>query len=272
MTHEQIYTSQANIKKGNHVLEGLLRDLEYIATVAWLHSPAYRYPKAELDAIWKDLMLNQFHDVLPGTSIAMAIQDALDIYARRVAEAETLIQAALLALNGGERDTLTVFDPYRLPRLEFVTIDQVLTPIVIDSAGLGSVIDVGSLVSPSASDTGASYEISNDRLRLTVKNGRLASLYDLQMERELIRPGPGTDSGGLMVYEDFPLAYDAWDAEVYHQACGREIFFDSVEVISTPLRASLKCTAKFGSSLAVITVSVFRLSTLTQVLPRCRVG
>ena len=93
-THEQIYTSQANIKKGSHVLVHLLCDLEYIATVASLHLPAYRYPKAELDATWKDLMLNKFHGFLPGTSIAMAIQDALDIYARRVAEPETLIQAA----------------------------------------------------------------------------------------------------------------------------------------------------------------------------------
>lgn len=254
-SHSQIYTSQANIKKGNHELEKLLRDFEYIATIASLHVPAYDYPKKELDAIWKDLMLNQFHDVLPGTSIAMAIQDALDIYARRVSEVQSLTQAALFALNGGGKEASIVFDPYRLPRATFVEVDGRLAPFAIDSAGIGSVINVDRLASPTVHHTGEGFELSNGRLRLTIAGGRLTSLYDLQTRRELIRPGPGTGTGGLMLYEDFPLAYDAWDAEVYHQDCGREIRFDSIEPASEPFRASLKCTARFHSSTVVVTVS-----------------
>lgn len=50
-------------------MEKLLRDVEYVAVKATLADGTYRYPKAELDAIWKDVLLGQFHDVLPGTSI-----------------------------------------------------------------------------------------------------------------------------------------------------------------------------------------------------------
>ncbi len=62
----QTYTSQAGLKRGNKTMETILRDLEYFATLASLKG-GYAYPFAELEDIWRDVMLNQFHDVIPGT-------------------------------------------------------------------------------------------------------------------------------------------------------------------------------------------------------------
>jgi hypothetical protein len=58
-----------------------------------------------------------------------------------------------------------------------------------------------------------------------------------------------------MIYEDLPLSYDAWDAEVYHLDMGREVIFEEVEVFNGPLRSALRCTARFGKSRVVLVVS-----------------
>jgi alpha-mannosidase len=204
--------------------------------------------------MWKDLLLNQFHDVLPGTSIAMAIQDALDIYAKRIEQAKRLYALTLQAL-GEPGDEVVAFDPYRRPRTELVALEQTLTPVSIGASGLGVELPQQPVSTARAERDGSQYALSNGRLRLVISEGRIVSLQDLQVGRELITPGPGTNTGGLMLYDDFPLAYDAWDAEIYHLDCGRELLFDTVEVESSPLRSSLKATSKFGSSVAVLTVS-----------------
>ena len=59
------------MKKYNRQCEVWLRDLEVLATVAALKSCDYQYPRSEIDRMWKLLLLNQFHDVLPGTSITL---------------------------------------------------------------------------------------------------------------------------------------------------------------------------------------------------------
>jgi alpha-mannosidase len=89
-------------------------------------------------------------------------------------------------------------------------------------------------------------------------------LIDLRLHRELIAAGLGTETGGLMLYEDLPLAYDAWDAEIYHLDCCRELEFGEVEVINGPLKSSLRATARFGSSSVHMTVCFIVDMTDTQ--------
>ncbi|KAJ3176169.1 Alpha-mannosidase 2C1 [Irineochytrium annulatum] len=81
--HRGTYTSHGIIKKYNRKLEFLLRDVELLSTVAALHADAasgFTYPKPELDRLWKLVLLNQFHDVLPGSSIGMVYEDAIKFY------------------------------------------------------------------------------------------------------------------------------------------------------------------------------------------------
>ena len=264
-------------------MERLLRELEYLATVASIAFPEqYQYPKSvspsmllrhadysreALDAIWKDIMLNQFHDVIPGTSIRMANEDAWAIYDARSAETESLIRDALEILltgsssevSGGETGSL-VLDPLRLVRQGVIesTQDQAGACVWIetDESGLGRVADLpSSMVSPTATVTTGQAVLENSHFRLVISEGRITSLVDVQLQRELIAPGPGASNAGLMLYDDFPLAYDAWDAEIYHLDQCREIKFTEVEVgTQDKLRASIRATAKFGSSTVVLTV------------------
>ncbi|XP_005113086.2 alpha-mannosidase 2C1 [Aplysia californica] len=78
--HNGTYTTWAQVKKYNRRCEVWLKDLEIVATLARQRNPSYQYPKAELDRMWKLLLLNQFHDVLPGTSITMVFEETMSHY------------------------------------------------------------------------------------------------------------------------------------------------------------------------------------------------
>lgn len=74
--HRGVYTTQARTKLGNRRSEFLLRDLELLATIASIENSGYKYPTAELDEMWQGVLLCQFHDCLPGTSIQMCYDDS----------------------------------------------------------------------------------------------------------------------------------------------------------------------------------------------------
>lgn len=225
-----------------------------------------------LDAIWKDIMLNQFHNVIPGTSIRMANEDAWAIYDARSAETEDLISQVVDILYDTCEPLATpsqigmaVFDPLRLSRHEVIDIrskGSVRTEtaqhvwIETDECGFGyTTVPPASMVSPTATVSGNSAVLENPHFRVVITEGRVTSLFDIQLQRELIAPGPGAKNAGLMLYDDFPLAYDAWDAEVYHLDQCRELKFTELEVSSLDdLRASIRATASFGLSSVTLTV------------------
>lgn len=82
-THRGTYTTQARIKKENRECENLIYSSELLSTIAMLFGKniaARRYQKQKFDEIWKKLLLNQFHDIIAGTSIADVYKDARQDY------------------------------------------------------------------------------------------------------------------------------------------------------------------------------------------------
>jgi Alpha mannosidase middle domain len=61
-----------------------LHDIEYLATLASIHAKDYKYPKKNIDDMWENVLLCQFHDVLPGSSIEMVYEDASAVYPFRI--------------------------------------------------------------------------------------------------------------------------------------------------------------------------------------------
>ena len=103
--HRGTYTSQANQKRWNRRAEGALQEAELFATIAWCQSE-YAYPRHELDAAWEIVLRNQFHDIIPGSSIRAVYEDS----AREYAQAFALIRrvrdeaiGAVLAAHSLER-------------------------------------------------------------------------------------------------------------------------------------------------------------------------
>lgn len=74
--HRGTYTTQSNNKRDNRRSEIVLRDLELLATIASIKDKSYKYPKKEFDSMWESVLLCQFHDCLPGSSIEMAYRES----------------------------------------------------------------------------------------------------------------------------------------------------------------------------------------------------
>ena len=98
--HRGTYTSQAAVKLGNAQGERALHDAEFLAAVAMREAGA-AYPAERLDELWKLLLLNQFHDILPGSSIGLVYEDAARDHAAVLAGAEAVAAGALAAIAGG---------------------------------------------------------------------------------------------------------------------------------------------------------------------------
>ncbi|KAJ3030442.1 UNVERIFIED_CONTAM: Alpha-mannosidase 2C1 [Siphonaria sp. JEL0065] len=102
--HRGTYTSHGLIKKYNRKSENLLREVEFLSTLALANphhsSPNFAYPRTEIDRLWKLVLLNQFHDVLPGSSIKLVYDDAIRFYEDVEKSGNQLKDAALKALIG----------------------------------------------------------------------------------------------------------------------------------------------------------------------------
>ncbi|MDN5601568.1 MAG: alpha-mannosidase, partial [Brachybacterium sp.] len=109
--HRGTYTSQARTKRGNRRSEHALREAELWATAAALRGAAYPYE--DLDGLWETVLLQQFHDILPGTSIGWVHREAERRYAAVLASAERIVAQALGGVVGeGTTELVANAGPY----------------------------------------------------------------------------------------------------------------------------------------------------------------
>lgn len=195
--HRGTYTSQARTKRGNRAGERLLHEAEAAAAIAHRLGRA-DYPAEELRALWLTLLLNQFHDILPGSSIREVYEDAERDHARVAARAAELRDAAVAALGEGGRAPLNL-TPF--PREE---LDDDLQTVRAPAYGFGE------LVQPADTVRRDGLTLANAHLSATFdERGRLTSL--IHDGREALT-GP---ANVLELSDDRPVAYDAWEVEPY---------------------------------------------------------
>ncbi|KAG6826715.1 hypothetical protein H0H92_014762 [Tricholoma furcatifolium] len=115
------------------------------------------------------------------------------------------------------------------------------------------------------------FVLRNSSVQLTISKGRITSLLDVKLgvmlttptgRRELIPPGA---TGGLVIFDDQPLYWDAWDVEVYHLETAKPLEFTNVSVVAQgPLRASVKATVKYDKSTINVTISLDAITATTK--------
>ncbi|KAG0213254.1 Glycoside hydrolase, 38 vacuolar alpha mannosidase [Mortierella sp. GBA30] len=284
--HRGTYTSQAAIKRYNRKIEFLLRNVEIVSTFCLGRGRDYNYPKAELDCLWKDLLLNQFHDVLPGSSIELANIDARAIYKKIETKAKQLLDEGLHCLYqssvaAGDQATYVAFNSLGWPRSEIIEVpSQNGDSLQQYSAekGTGYIrVEHGAF---EYKDTDESAELQDDNQvqaftkgnefileneRVVVKfnqRGHLVSFFDKQEMRELIPEGQVGNK--LQLYDDAPLFWEAWDIEIYHLNTGKDAGQGRARIGEVgPLRATIIVEhALSKTSTAVQTI------VLTAVSPR----
>ncbi|MBG0739688.1 alpha-mannosidase [Paeniglutamicibacter antarcticus] len=198
--HRGTYTSQANTKRGNRRSEHLLREAELWATTAAVRTGA-DYPAAELKRLWQVVLLQQFHDILPGSAIAWVHQDAERNYAAVAHDLEALITASARTLLGeGETEFLLNAAPHErsgVPALAAATVSVPELPVEVTARDGGYILD-------------------NGIIRAVLDgNGLLTSLMDHATGREAI--APGSFGNHLQLHRDTPNAWDAWDVEEFYR-------------------------------------------------------
>ena len=220
--HRGTYTTQANNKRNNRKAEFLLRDVELLATAATLKDPKYKYPKKEIDDMWESTLLCQFHDCLPGSSIEMCYDDSDKEYAKVFETGQKIIKdiQKVFGFSGLDRDSgeeLVAINTMPWPRKEIVTIQSGHVGVACGSGTFLNVKDFKISQEPAVTVKEIEkdfFVLENDQLRVQVEGGVITSIYDHQAQREVIPKGGKANQ--LVVFDDKPLYWQAWDVEVYH--------------------------------------------------------
>lgn len=278
-THRGTYTSAALLKKYNRQSERMLRELEVLSSIAVLRGGTYE--QSEINRAWETVLINQFHDILPGSHITKGFTDAVADYHENF-ERLTRIHKKVVAKLGGKSSpkgsAWQVFNSLLWPRtttiqvnapgmnaadqngrpLPYQTIEDdcggttllVKTPELPTCGSAAIQLTPGEDNAPAASELSVtSRSMENEHLRVQLDlNGEITSLYDKRARREFI--ARGETANAFQVFEDNPGKYDAWDiAKVYEKRRWDIRKADSIKVVEEgPLRVALEITKSFSRS------------------------
>ena len=231
--HRGTYTSQAKVKENNRRAELGLRELEMWGSIAQAKDTA-TYPLAEADALWKETLLHQFHDILPGSGIKEIYEETEQRMNAVVAEAKDLTasMAASLVQPG---EGITLFNSLSAPRRAVITLpawakDGVITaegeavPTATDGDTAKAMVTLPpcgtltllpaagkpaeSLAGARVSQTEEGFVLENEHIRATVDaKGEVTSFL---VDGHEMAAGP---MNHLQFYKDVPRLFDAWDID-----------------------------------------------------------
>lgn len=225
--HRGTYTTQARNKRYNRQSELLLRDVEFLSALAHTSAGA-PYPAAEINGLWKRLLTNQFHDIIPGSSIHAVYLDSTADYEDLLANGARLRAQALSTLTGtAQGDHLLVVNTLDHPRSEIVELpegwpaDQISAkgrPLgLVQAPGMGYAVTAPVVPAEQASltQTGGHFVLENPSVRAVLTaSGALVSLFEKGAGREVI--AAGSEANHFVLFDDNPANWDAWDVDVFH--------------------------------------------------------
>ena len=278
--HRGTYTSQAKNKRGNRKAEFLLHDAEFFDAITWALAPKRKEtaanparavydvtglgePNAEthraaLDRAWKLTLLNQFHDIIPGSSIHWVYQDSQRDYAAIRELGESVRDSALSSLeslvdSSGYKEPVLIANTLGIRRREIIqlpkgplaSVDVPPFGYLIVESGDKYLRKTDGPVKATASRQGISLE--NGLLRVKVNNkGHLTSIFDLRAKREVL-----SGQGNMFhLHHDVPNNWDAWDVDIFYRERSTTIEgLETLELVeTTPLRAAARVVRTFGKS------------------------
>lgn len=212
--HRGTYTSQAKNKKNNRKSEFLYQNAETASLMAE-NFFGEKYPEEELRDGWENILLCQFHDVIPGSSIKEVYEDSDRIYENIIPKGEKILDSARenIASNIKTDGGVLVFNPNSFTSSSSVKLgDRYIYVKDIPAKGYAVVRPQDKL--PLFSDKEKRI-LESDFLKVVFdENMNIVSLYDKKAKRETIKNGKTANT--LIAFEDYPRAYDAWEITNYY--------------------------------------------------------
>lgn len=278
--HRGTYTSMARNKRSNRKCEFLWQDVEFFSVLA--KRLGFDYDSEQIDASWETILLNQFHDILPGSSIKEVYDVTKEEYTDLEQRANKIISEKISALANAtnaktgdlvvfnslsfdREDTVVVADPSFAEATAFIDQDGnripaaktndgkvCFTPIFVPAKGFA-------VFTPCFDKTEEAVRISVNKnvvetpfYRIELNDAmEFTSLFDKDAEREVLKKG---ERGNILrVFEDKPIYYDNWDIDIYYNQKSWDVTnVKSAEWVElSPVRAVLKVTREFLQSTIV---------------------
>jgi len=289
--HRGTYTTQARNKRANRKSEFHLHDAEFLAALASLLAPDYAYPHTELRQAWQLVCLNQFHDILPGSSVGPVYVESQQQYAQVHQVSQAVNHTALQAIAATVGGEVLVANPTSFARRDLafwegagpvgnrvvqrsdgtpVSVQMIEGGLLLDAGELPpfsitplSVVKVGFRPTPTTAPleeshlAASSNRLENDFLRVELNAaGDISRIFDKQNGRDVLPEGGIANQ--FQAFEDRPHDWDAWDIDIYYDD---KLFLaepaSQVRVVETgSLRATLEIHRKILNSEYVQRISL----------------
>ncbi|HEX7884002.1 MAG TPA: glycoside hydrolase family 38 C-terminal domain-containing protein, partial [Afipia sp.] len=216
--HRGTYTTQAEIKRLNRACEAALQALEFVAALmcAWKRpAPSAR----DIEDLWRTVLVNQFHDIIPGSSIREVYERAEADLAAVEAQAKGRTQVLLAALSDAGGAGWTPVNTLGVSRAEVISDPEgALRYVVAPPFAAGEAVATDERVSMSVDAEG--FVLTNSQLRARIdRNGLVRSLVHLPTGREAL----ASAGARFLLYDDRPLDFEAWDIDPFALETAREL-------------------------------------------------
>lgn len=244
--HRGTYTTMARNKRNNRKCEFLYQNAELLASTA-KSLFGDKFPKAELHEGWEDILTNQFHDIIPGSSIK-EVYDRSDLDYKKVrATGESIANGVMdkIAASLDKKLGYAVFNPTSFATDGIVKIDG-KTAIAKNIPPKGYALRDSFVTENSVSLDGK--KIETNRLSVEFDDAwQIISIYDKENGRQVLKDGGIGNQ--LRVYADYPDTYDAWEWQEYSLSEYKAITaVESVETVSDGARLGIKIVRPFMHS------------------------
>jgi len=275
--HRGTYTTQGRNKRSNRKAELMYRDVELLSSIA--EPMGLAYPREELLRNWKRILCQQFHDVIPGSSIRQVYEDTDIIYAEIFAAGNSMIDSAAAKITdaidtSGDGDAIVVFNtlPWGRTDIASVKLPAKANYAVLDPDGkevpsqiVGDEIRFMAIVPSMGYTTYRLLKKSPAKFRSTLKvgkralenqffrigldaNGVISSIVEKASGREVLPKGERANL--LQLFEDKPNDWDAWDVDFYYDDKFEDVTsLDKIEVVEDgPLTGAVETIRRVNGS------------------------
>lgn len=284
--HRGTYTSMARNKRDNRICENLYTSAEKISSLAMLEGK--KYPYDNIRDSWENILLNQFHDIIPGSSIKEVYDVTAEEYEHLIKNGNDIVSngieylaskinldnRSVVVLNtlGFERSDIAKFEvPEDINNV--AVIDENGEEIIcqriennsaiffaksIPANGYKSFKIIEATLNSSNEVSLSTTEAENKFVKLKFnEKGEITSFIDKLSNREVLKEG--TVGNEIQAFEDKPMCFDNWDIDIYYKEKMWKIDnVENIEVVERgPVRSTLKIEKKFLNSKFIQYVHIY---------------
>jgi alpha-mannosidase len=287
--HRGTYTSIASNKKYNRKTEFLNLEAELLSTINQIVDKQYKYPQEQINACWETTLLNQFHDIIPGSSIKEVYQDSRRDYEKINTSGREIVNYSVKNIASKinlSETSIIVFNQLSIERNDIVSVDlpkgwngavvfdgkrELVSQKTLDNKilfygeGIPSkgyktfkICEVKNQPDYSQAIQINEQSFSNKYYAVKLDDeSNIISIYDKINERQVLKSGERANV--LQAFEDKPHNFDAWDINIYYQ----EKMWEINDVVSVqvaekgPVRSCLEVKRTFLDSTLIQKIYIY---------------